>query len=1379
MTMGLVDWPIPSGSQDDERRIRRVVVSKDGDVLVLDPVHPPRAYAEGGWRDNSREDDDGNHSGWLSWTLRPAADRQEPVVNLCHIFPERPIYRPDEPVHLKGYVRRYKAGTFEISHKPGTLVVKGPDGGEWRWPLEINEYGSFYKKFDEKTLATGDYKAFIVYSSDAATDGEAENGDTGHETIRDGYAHCHVAKFKKEAYRLPKFEVSLHAPASIGLDTPFSVGLSAEYYAGGQVAGRPLRWRVTQIPFTWIPKERPGYQFSADQRFSGNQPFRSTPVLERDEKTDEHGGAQLALDPTIEPTAQPRKYRVEATVTGDDDQTVTNTQEILALPPFVLGLKVPRYLEHGDKIEPSILVEDGQGHAISGQPVTVRLLRRQWNSILQAGDFTQGQAKYVTEAIEDKVAEIALTSGEQPLTPSFPIQGAGVFVVEVESADKLGRLQTVKMDLFAGGDRPATWSRPPAEVFSVAPDKTAYAPGDTATLILQSPFQTARALAIVEEPGGHNSYSWIDVKNGYASFPLTVRPEYLPQVAVHFVLMRGRLPGDNDEVSSHADLRKPATLAATQWVTVTPVKNIVKVALTYPHKAIPGETIDLTVKLSDDQDNPLSGEVTLWMVDQAVLALAREATLDPLPQFIVPRSSKMTLRDSRNMAFGLLPLQEEPGGDEGDEGSPLLRVTVRKNFTPVPYYEPSLRVGEDGTAAVKITLPDSLTNFKIRAKAVSGAARFGFGTGEIQVRQPVIVQPAFPRYVRPGDAFDLSAAGRVVDGDGGAGKASLTVDGLTLQRPPQQDFSWPDDKVQHFSFPVGVPAAAQGSVAVTMAVERTADHMRDAFQVSLPVLPDRDPVVERQSLALSPGQSAGISAVTEPVRPGSLSREILIASPELAALANGLDYLRRYPFGCTEQRISQTRADIAGLRFASIAGDSRDHVEASLRATEEWIASVLTTDGLVPYWPGAHGYVSLTAWSLQLLTEAKTAGLPVDTALRDNLVKALKQSLRSDYPHFIPGETWAERSWALAALTAAGQGDAAYAAELLRKTANLRLEDLALAAWSLSRSSGVPAATLSELRQKLWNGIVWKLDEGHETYGGLQERSPQTVILPSEARTMAIVLRAALALAPTDPKTRLLADALMRLGAADGWGSTNANAEAMLALADDLAARKPSAEATHPLTVSFGGDHQTLALSGTLPAARMAIPAAAGTVTGAETPMSVVVKTRYLPQTNGSAQASRAHGFAVDRETLVFDGNGQINRRYALDQPATAINLSAGEVIEDHVVVVNPVDRTHVAVILPLAAGLEPLNPRLATAPPDAEPSAPPTLEPSYTAALDDKMAYYYDELPKGTYDFRFRSRATVSGRFIEPPASAHAMYDDTVSGSGNGAIVTITRSVP
>ena len=73
-------------------------------------------------------------------------------------------------------------------------------------------------------------------------------------------------------------------------------------------------------------------------------------------------------------------------------------------------------------------------------------------------------------------------------------------------------------------------------------------------------------------------------------------------------------------------------------------------------------------------------------------------------------------------------------------------------------------------------------------------------------------------------------------------------------------------------------------------------------------------------------------------------------------------------------------------------------------------------------------------------------------------------------------------------------------------------------------------------------------------------------------------------------------------------------------------------------------------------------------------------------------------------------------RRPKLEPAASGvIALKQGDVIEETAELVNPEDRTHVAISLPLAAGFEPLNPNIATAPREAQPSTAPTLAPTWT----------------------------------------------------------------
>ena len=107
---------------------------------------------------------------------------------------------------------------------------------------------------------------------------------------------------------------------------------------------------------------------------------------------------------------------------------------------------------------------------------------------------------------------------------------------------------------------------------------------------------------------------------------------------------------------------------------------------------------------------------------------------------------------------------------------------------------------------------------------------------------------------------------------------------------------------------------------------------------------------------------------------------------------------------------------------------------------------------------------------------------------------------------------------------------------------------------------------------------------------------------------------------------------------------------------------------------------------------------------------------------------------------------------------------------------VNPEERAQVALRLPLPAGLEPLNPALATATADAQPSAGPTLAPSYAAYGNDEVVAVWLRLAAGTYTLRTRLRATTPGSFTEPPATAEMLYQLGITGSTGGARVVVMR---
>src|SRR5262249_38978680 len=374
--------------------------------------------------------------------------------------------------------------------------------------------------------------------------------------------------------------------------------------------------------------------------------------------------------------------------------------------------------------------------------------------------------------------------------------------------------------------------------------------------------EKADALAVIEAPEG-NQYRWVKVEGGAATFHLPILSSYVPRVPVHFVLMRGRLPGTSPQPGSATDLGKPATMAATAWLAVNPVENTVNVTLAHPEKAKPGEKIQIQIRLKDPRGKPLPGEVTLWLVDAAVLALGKEQRLDPLPDFITPVRSRLVVHDTRDMAFGMLPFTESPGGEEAGKGAPSLldRATIRRLFKTVPYYNPEIQVGPDGVATVTVQLPDNLTNFKIRAKAASGPERFGYATSQIAVRLPVIVQPALPRFVRPGDSFTAAAIGRIVEGGAGPGSAQVRAEGVEIKGESKKELTWVPNRAERIEFEVSVPnppytpegKLAYEEVTFRVGVERASDKATDAFEVKLPIRDDRQRVTSRKLVDLAPG----------------------------------------------------------------------------------------------------------------------------------------------------------------------------------------------------------------------------------------------------------------------------------------------------------------------------------------------------------------------------------------------------------------------------------------------------------------------------------------------------------------------------------------------
>jgi alpha-2-macroglobulin len=363
------------------------------------------------------------------------------------------------------------------------------------------------------------------------------------------------------------------------------------------------------------------------------------------------------------------------------------------------------------------------------------------------------------------------------------------------------------------------------------------------------------------------------------------------------------------------------------------------------------------------------------------------------------------------------------------------------------------------------------------------------------------------------------------------------------------------------------------------------------------------------------------------------------------------------------------------------------------------------------------------------------------------------------------------------------------------------------AAWLLHVLAQDPGSRseADALRRKLLNRLVETA--GSVTFAARYADGEQ-LLLHSSRRTDAVVLEALVAANADDDVVIRLAQSLLAHRVSGRWAGTQENAWVLLAL--DRYFR--TYEATTPAFASrvwlgdrFAGAH---AFEGrTTDRQHISIPLAE--VLRADAQELVVAREgegrmyyraglRYAPAEPRVPAADR--GFVVSRVYEAVDDPTDVAR--AADG---TWHVRAGARVRVRVGMIAPSVRYHAALVDPLPAGFEPLNPELqgtgfTDEPPPPPPGAPRPLPPAPPPAgaprslppappppgrwqprwfehqnlRDDRAEVFAALLPAGSYEYTYLVRATTPGTFIAPPPRAEMMYQPETFGRGAGDVVVV-----
>ncbi len=1009
----------------------------------------------------------------------------------------------------------------------------------------------------------------------------------------------------------------------------------------------------------------------------------------------------------------------------------------------------------------------------------------QANSVYERA--ADGAYRWVTTIERTPVFTITLTTDHQGMAViDWTPEAGGRYQIVAQSTDEAGNPVSSAAFVWvsaAQDDEFVAWPRENNDRIDLVADKKLYAPGETAKILVPSPFTAPVQALVTIERGGVLEEKVITLTANSETLEIPITARYIPNIYVGVVLVKGV-----DETNP-----TPAMRVGYVKLPVDTSERELNIAITPSAETVrPSGTVSYTLTVTDSAGNPVpNAEVSAALVDKAVLSLYAGYDQRLIDAFYYERPLDVTTGVLLIINQDRVSQQLSEGAKGGGGGGPGGGLEVRQDFADVAFWRADLITDDKGEIRFSVDLPDNLTTWRLSAKGVTDDTMVGEAVGDVVATKELQIRPILPRFFTAGDRAYIGAA--LINSSSQAitdGTLSFAVSGaeLTGTAPATVTFSLKPGEQIVQTWPVEV-AAQSGAVTVTLEASGTGSEdaiLADAVRMALPV--NRYESRETVSTAGSVPPGGVTEAIVLPAAVTDSGELNVTVEPSLAGgMLAGLDYLAHYPYECNEQTVSRFLPNLMTMRVFQTLGIADPELENQLAYQigigVQRLVSRQNPDGGWGYWPGEESAPFISAYVLWGLSSADAMHYTVPADTLRNAVSYLESRFQA------PSNT--DAAWELNemafmhyVLAEMGEGDPGRAATLYDVRERLDIYGRALLALALADMD--PAGAASPQVRTLLDDIAGAAQIS-AAGAWWAETSIDFRTLNTDTRTTSIVLEAFTRLKPNYPLLPEVVHWLMVTREAGRWATTQENAWAIIALTDWLQA-SGELEADYDWQVTLNDESLG---EGTVTPANLNDPvqmrvAVAELLRGEANllnfsrsndhgQMYYTADLQYY--VDATAIESRDRGIVVDRTFALAGGAAQ--------QPINSAKV--GDVISVTVTLVAPTDLFHVLVETPFPAGIEPIDPRLATTSNQYEmPSitavdAPESFSwwgywmPSYTDIRDDKVALFATYLPAGAYQYTFNARVSIPGEYRVLPARAEMMYFNDVWGRSAGALFTVT----
>jgi uncharacterized protein YfaS (alpha-2-macroglobulin family) len=743
----------------------------------------------------------------------------------------------------------------------------------------------------------------------------------------------------------------------------------------------------------------------------------------------------------------------------------------------------------------------------------------------------------------------------------------------------------------------------------------------------------------------------------------------------------------------------------------------------------------------------------------------------------VPMRLEQRLESALSFAYSLQQGQSGRRAGQQQQNAP---IAIRSNFNPLAAFAPAVKTDASGRATIDVKMPDNLTRYRIVAIATAGDKQYGKGESAVTARLPLMVRPSPPRFLNFGDTFMLPVVVQNQTDEPMTVKIAARATNATLTEGAGREVSVPaNDRVE-----VRFPAAAEMPGTARFQIVGAAGAASDAAELALPVWTPATTEAFATYGVIDDG------AARQPVAlPGRIvtqfgGLEVTTASTNLQALTDAMLYLVRYPYECAEQRASRVLA-ITALKDVLTAFKTKDlpspaAMESSVKSDLERLSQLQNPDGGFAFWErGRPSEPYLTVYVTSALVHAQKKDFAVPAKMLASASAYLK-SIESHYPSYYGPEIRRTiSSYALYTRRQMGDVDVAKGREIIREAGGVEKLNMEAMGWLLGTLAG--QAQAAEERAAMVRHAMNKVSE---TAGAanftVRYGDGAYLLLASERRVDAVMLDSLIQEKRDLDLIPKIVTGLLAHRKAGRWLNTQENTFALLAMDryfDTYEKATPDFVARVWLGADYAGDRAFKGRSTDY----FAIPIAMKDVATHD-------KNDLVIQKDGKGRLYYRIGMTYAPESLKLEAADYgfvVERRYeAVDDPKDvtrtadgAWRIKAGARVRVKLTVVNESRRYHVALVDPLPAGFEPMNPALAvTGPIPLDPEAQKSRGAywwwrstwyEHQNMRDERVEAFASLLWEGVHKYEYVTRATTPGVFVVPPPKAEEMYMPETFGRG------------